>query len=453
MRRVLIAAIVSLAALVSACGGSSGGSGSSGGGASSSVPDYSSAAASAKLLTSVGVDPTVSNLTVTLAWTDGFPAGTSYTIKSQNTDGSFATVATVAGTGGTTTWTQTIPYPTTATTTAFQIQATVGSTTYTLQTAEGATTVQANYIPASQWTIGAASDEISTRPGYVKGNTTFNIYGSSTAFSGVNWSVNSASIGAGASTVKNPVSWNSSTTSYDRTVTVAADILAAPSSHVVLTRQFVTHNTPLLFGIDTTVNGHGAVIYAQSPLAGIVYVNGIPSMFDTKMGVVSVAIDGTTLASLPGPNICYHHNNCNLGLIGLSYQFTYNANLTQGAQHTAVFTGTDQSGNTGEYRTTFIEPYTISTVIDSPLANAVVSGSLHYSGTTTDLEPGGPTTTIWFGPGTGAPADKVIATVSGSTFSGDIDLTGYPPGSYHLYAVGYMQDHTASKYDVVVTVH
>jgi hypothetical protein len=377
--------ILACAVLVAACGG---------GGASSPTPtppDYSAKAAAAKLTSTVNL---VTN-TVLLSWTDAFPSGASYRIESQNSDGSFSPVETVAGVGGTSTIMQWQRAVTVAT--VYRVVAVLNSASVTLLTPQGLSTVSAG-LPSTPPSI--VIDK--TEP--VTGTVQLSLSGA-IPYPSVSWYADLRLIGS-ATGEGNPLSWNTAG-STNGIHLILAKVQVGPDSYIDVRRSVAVSNSSI--ALNAVVAGTSGTINVD-----------VTASSSAAISSVSATLDGVSLGSLAAPNACSTGIGC--GASKDVYRFTV---TPVSGSHSMIVTATDAAGNS---RSSTLQVPVINLpglTLTSPADGSFVSGTLILSGSSSSDRPGVVTVVASLG-------DYQFMNTSSPSFSGSMDLAGLSAGSYTL---------------------
>ncbi len=334
--------------------------------------------------------------TVTLSWTDSFPVGTRYDIKTQNADGSFTTVDSVSGAGGTNstlTWSRALTAAT-----SFRVDAYVSSTTFTLLTPQKQTTVSGT-VPVAAPEIAVSGVE----PVSVSVQLTI---GNGLIYPSVTWYSDLRLIGTSTSGAGNPVTWNTSTETN--------------SSHLIVAKiQVATDSFTEIRRTITVANSNLAVNGSASGTTGTINVDVSAS---SRYGIarVEASFDGAAATSLIDPNACSKYcpgNNL--------YRFSVNAASAGSGSHSMVVTAIDKQG--GRKSVTVSVPISNLPVLTltSPNDGAFVNGSLTLTGTSSSDKTGAVTVTASL-------SDYQFLNTTQANFSGSMNLSSLPPGTYTL---------------------
>lgn len=383
---VKLAGVMLLVSLVAACGG--GGGGSSGGGSSSSSADYTSAATSASVTATVSL---VAN-TVTLRWKDAFPAGTTFTVKSRNADGSFTAVETIPGTGDATvavSWQRTL-----TSSAVYQIVANTNGVSTTLQSQGQHATVSAT-IPSTPPTITLSSPEP------LSGTVTLSA-GDPATYTSADWYIDLALDPSHT----NGLSWN-------------ADLVPS-GSHAILARIATGDDTYLEIGRTVTVADHVTAVQASTRLvSGATYAVDANATSVNGIASVSATIDGQSLGTLTQKNAC--------STTYLSCKDIYEFLLTTGSgTHTVVVTATDTAGHVAQTTKSLVVSNAPVVTLASPDDGSFAYNTLAISGTAASDKAGTVvTTTVTLS------TYQVLQTTSAS-FSTNFSISGLAAGSYTL---------------------
>jgi hypothetical protein len=391
---------------LAACGGG----GSSPPPPTSPTPQQVAEAQSAKLTATLNT----ANHQATLAWSDTFPAGTSYSIEQQAADGSWSSLDAVPGTTGTgaaLTWTRTIN-------SAATLRVAVPETGYSvpLDTPTGSTSVIVA-PPATTPTIALSQ----AQP--VSGNVTLSIAGGNT-YSEVQWFVDLASIGT-------------STTGPGYSIVLNAGTLTE-GSHLILAQLESSPDSYLQIRLTTLAQNPEVTVNASvSGTSGTVYLN-VNATSASGIVSVSATLDGNSLGTLTAPN-CSHP-----GCGNSPYQFTINATAAGSGTHTVSVEATDGNGVSASqtFQVTFNDPPSLT--VTTPFDGALVYGTLAIAGTfATDRS--GVTVSV-----SATLGSVTVLKATSSPFSGSFDLTGVNPGTYTLTVIA--TDSTGLKTTVTDSV-
>jgi hypothetical protein len=381
----LLSLMVAAALALSGCGG---------GGTDDSTPtDLSALAANAQLTASYDQDTRVARL----SWNDTLPEGTLYLVQSQSSDGTFATLDTVAGAGGSSerlNWTGPITQ-----TTTFQVQAQPASgSAVTLQTEQKQSSVQV-IVPSVSPVIALNMAEP------VSGEVELSIE-DQTQFSSVSWYVDTRLIGQGAASPGNPINWNTSSETNESHLVIAR-IETSTDSYTDVRRTVQVSNLNL--ALTASVRGTSGTIYVDVSTSS---PNGISQ--------VEASFDGTPMPSLSEPNA--RCNRCSSNNI---YRFTVDAASAGSGEHTMSITSVDRQNN--RKTITVAVPVDNKPVLSlsTPMDGALVYGSLLVSGSVTSDKSGEVTTTASLG-------ELQFMNTTASSFTGSLDLSGLPAKTYTL---------------------
>ncbi len=357
-------------------------------------PNYSELSSAAALTSAVDL----TNNTVKLNWVDTFPAGSIYAI--QATTGSTSTVSTQAasGTGNTLSHSQSI-----ATTTAFQVTATVGKQTFNLQTAQGQSTVTAA-VPTSSPAISVTPDASS-----LSGNVTLSL-DNNFAYPSVTWFVDTTQIGTGTGE-GNSLQWATTGTTNGQHVIFAVINLSSSSSITV--RKEVN-----------VINSNLVVNASNSGSSGTVLIN-VSASSNFAISSIEGKLDGVSIGTLTAPNACSKFCSGTNNL----YQFSFNASTVGSGNHTFVATAIDAAGASRSTTLIIAISNPPGLILMSPLDGAFINGSdnLTISGTASSDKAGGVTVTAFLG---SLPINVLQPTPT--TFNGTFSLAGLPAGPYTL---------------------
>ena len=401
------ATLTCLMVLLAACGGGSGSGASDG---SQSQGSYADVLGWLDLRTH----------RVSLTWTDVVPKATRYEIEQQDASGAWVVIDAVWATHGQAGGGLQDPSPEwqgimTNTPTTLRVEAVTPSSRVPLQTLAAIYSGEGTSVtfapPALPPSIQLDQPEPLEQPTRVTlDNVTTNLWGS--------FSVDRlpfASQGTLDALTLDPGTLTTGTH-------VIYAMFEAPDSGTfyLISRSVQTHNSKPTIGLVRTtqdVNGFGADLLATSDA-------GIASMV--------ASVDGVPIETVPAPNACVPQP-CAAGQPFNGYHvFVNTQNLTASSYALAV-KATDNTGNTASYSGAFNLPAPAAAVLDSPADGAVVSGTLHVSGTFSSGAPGALEVMATL---SGAPVyDKTVANMGVTVpFAGDISLAGVAPG-YHLLGV------------------
>jgi hypothetical protein len=356
-------------------------------------PQQVVAAQSAKLTATYNT----ANNQATLSWSDTFPAGTSYSIQQQASDGSWSSLDAVPGTtgkGAALTWIRTIN-------TSATLRVSVPETGYSvvLYTPSGSTSVTVA-PPAKVPTITLSQ----AQP--VSGNVTLSISSGST-YTEVQWFADLTSIGT-------------STQGPGYSVVLNASTLTA-GSHLILAQL---ENSPDSYlQIRLTIQVENPEVTVQAAVSGttgtvLVYVNA-----SSAYGIASVSatLDGNMIGTLTAPN-CTAYDPCN-------YEFSINATQAGSGTHTVSVEAVDGNGETASQtiQVTFNNPPSLA--VTTPFDGALVNGTLAIVGTFGSDKPG---VTVSVAATLG---NVKVLNATSSPFSGSFSLSGVNPGSYTLTVI------------------
>lgn len=393
-------------ALLSACGGGGGSTstdtmaGNGGNGSTTTpppteTPNYALMASAANVTSAVNL----ANSTVEIKWADTFPAGATYYVQNTVT-GTAVTVSSQAAssTGNTLSWQQNL-----ASSTTFQVLATVGTQTFTLLTAQGQPFVAAT-LPAASPSINIAPDSAS-----VSGTVTLSL-DNNFAYPSVTWYVDTTPIGTGTG-VGNTLQW-ASTASTNGQHLIFAVINLNGSSSMTVRKQVSVVNSNLV--VNASNNG----------TTGTVLID-VTASSNFAIASIEGKLDGVSMGTLMVPNACskYCAGTNNL------YQFSFNASTVGSGNHTFVATATDASGAIKSTTLTIAVSNPPGLSLASPADGAFINGSgnLVIAGTASSDKAGGVTVTAFLG---SLPISVVQPT--STTFSGTFSLLGLPAGPYTL---------------------
>ena len=382
-------------ALLTSCGG--------GGGAATGTspvqvvetPNYAQLAATANLTSAVNL----ATNTVELKWVDTFPTGTTYAIQTTGAVPA-STVSSLAAssTGNVLSWQQNI-----ATSTTYQVLATVGSQSFNLQTAQGQPTVSAT-IPTASPGINITPDSAS-----LSGNVTLSL-DNQFAYPSVTWFVDTTQIGTGTG-AGNPLQWATTGTTNGQHVIFA--VIHLNSSSSITVRKEVN-----------VINSNLVVNASNSGTTGTVLVN-VSASSNFAITSVEGKLDGVSMGTLTAPNACSKFCSGTNNL----YQFSFNASTVGSGNHTFVATAFDAAGATRSTTLTIAVSNPPGLSLSSPLDGAFISGSgnLSISGTASSDKAGGVVVTAFLGS-----LPITVAQPTATTFTGTFNLAGLPAGPYTL---------------------
>lgn len=335
--------------------------------------------------------------TVTLTWVDSFPSGTRYDIKTRNGDGSFTTVESVAGAGGTNstlTWSRAL-----TTNTTYSIDANVASTSVPLQTPKKQTTVTGS-IPGTAPEIALSTAEPAS------GSVQLSI-GNGVNYPSVSWYSDLRLIGTSTAAAGNPITWNTSTETNSAHL-IVAKIQVASDSYTEVRR------------IISVANSNLALTASVSGTTGTVNVD-VSASSQYGIARVEAAFDGVPQPSLTEPNASSGRYTSSFNV----YRFSVNAAAAGSGSHSMVITAVDKQG--ARKSVTVSVPISNLPIItlSSPSDGALVNGNLVLAGTSSSDRPGAVTTTASLG-------DYQFLSTTNANFSGTMNLANLPAGSYTL---------------------
>ena len=375
------------------------GCGGGGGGApvvdTPAAPNYVQMASTANLAASVNLAAN----SVQVNWTDTFPAGAVYSIQSV-TAGTGTTISTQAasGTGNTLSFQQNI-----ATSTTFQVVATVGAQTFNLQTTQGQTSIAATVPTASPGIVISPDTSSLTGTVTLSLDNNFN-------YPSVSWFLDTTQIGTGTG-AGNPLQWASTGTTNGQHLILAVINLTSSSSITVRKQVNV-------------VNSNLVVNASNSGTSGTIQVNVTAS---SNYAITSIAgtLDGTSMGVLTAPNACSQYCSGTNNL----YQFSFDAATVGSGNHTFVATASDAAGSTRTTSLTIAVSNPPGLNLTSPLDGAFINGSgtLSISGTASSDKAGGVSVTAFLGS-----LPITITQPTSTTFAGTFSLAGLPSGPYTL---------------------
>lgn len=359
------------------------------------APNYAQFASSAQLTSTVNL---ASN-TVELKWVDTFPIGTTYAIQS-TVSGPSSTVSSQAAssTGNVLSWQQNI-----ATSTTFQVVATVGSQSFNLQTAQGQPTVTAT-IPTAPPSISITPDQAS-----LSGNVSLSL-DNNFAYPSVTWFVDTTQIGTGTG-AGNPLQWATTGTTNGQHVIFA--VINLSSSTSVTVRKEVN-----------VINSMLVVNASNSGTTGTVLIN-VSASSNFAITSIEGKLDGFSMGTLTAPNACSKYCSGTNNL----YQFSFNASTVGSGNHTFVATALDAAGASRSTTLNIAVSNPPGLSLISPLDGTFINGSgkLSISGTASSDKAGGVTVTAFLG---SLPIPVLQPTAT--TFTGTFSLAGLPAGPYTL---------------------
>jgi hypothetical protein len=354
------------------------------------------AASAAKLTSVVNLD---SN-TVVLAWTDAYPAGTTYRVEAQNQDGSFSALETLSGTsgtGGAMQWQRAVTVKT-----VYRVVAVLPDRVLVISTPQGQDAVT---VPGP----GAAPAIVVSQAEPLAGTVQLSVSGTS-AYTSVAWYADLKLIDKSSvmtNGAANAVNWNTS--------------VLANGTHLLLARVQVGTDSYLDIRRNVTVsNSNLAVSASVSGTTGSITIDARAS---SQYGVTSVeaTFDGAPLAVLSSPNACSRY--CSAG--NDVYRFTINAALAGSGNHSVVITAKDAAS--GIKSITLAVPVANLPVltVSSPVDGAFVFGNLQLNGSSSSDKTGAVRVTASLG-------DVEFINTTSPSFSGSFNLSGLTPGTYTL---------------------
>jgi len=351
-------------------------------------------AASANLAASVNLATSVAQL----SWVDTFPVGSTYAIQSVDA-GVATTISTQAAssTGNTLSWQQNI-----ATTTTYQVIATVGGQVFSLQTSQGQSSVMA--------TVPTAAPAIVVTPGTatLSGVVTLSL-DNNFSYPSVTWFVDTTQIGT-ATGAGAPLQWATTGTTNGQHLILAV-ISLSPGSTLTVRKQVGISNSNLV------VNA------SNSGTSGTVYLN-VTASSNFAITSVTGSVDGQSLGVLTAPNACYKYCSAND-----LYQFTIDALKVGSGAHTFLATAVDASGSAKTVSLSFSVSNPPVLVLSSPLDGAFINGAdaLNIAGSASSDKAGGVTVTAFLGS-----LPITVSQSTGAAFAGSFSLAGLPAGPYTL---------------------
>lgn len=335
--------------------------------------------------------------TVTLTWVDSFPSGTRYDIKTQNTDGSFTTVESLAGAGGsnsTLSWSRSL-----TTTTSYRIDAHIASTTWPLQTPQKQTSVTAS-VPGAAPDIAVNSAEPATGAVQLSIGNGFN-------YPSVTWYSDLRLIGTSTTGAGNPITWDTSTETHSAHLIVAR-IQVTSGSYTEVRRTISVANSKL------------ALNASASGTTGTIHVD-VSASSQYGIARVEAAFDGVPQPSLTEPNASSGRYTSSFNV----YRFSVNAAAAGSGSHAMVVTAIDKQGARKSVTVSVPIANLPLITLSSPAEGALVSGSLVLTGTSSSDRAGAVTTTASLG-------DYPFLNTTNANFSGTMSLASMPAGSYTL---------------------
>lgn len=340
---------------------------------------------------------------VSLTWIDSLPAGTTFDVQAQQADGSFTTVESIAGAGGTgasLSWKRTI-----STSAVYRVQSVTSETRATLLTPQGQPTVRVE-VPSSPPTIAIDKTEPVAGAAQLSISNGFN-------YPSVTWYSDARLIGTGTG-AGDPIAW-ATTSETNGSHLVLARIKTGTDSYTDVQRTIQTSNANLV--VTTTISSNGTVIdTTASANAGI--------------ASVSATLDGRSLGTLTTPNGCRPFQ-CGLGpdTVYSFYRFSLDPVATGSGDHTVVITAVDKAGNSKSNTVTATISNFPTLQLTTPAASGtVVFGTINVAGTAhTDKPAGIINTTVSFGA-------VPILTSTNTSFSGSLNIAGLTPGPYTVTA-------------------
>lgn len=386
-----LASLMTVAALsLSGCGGGTTGTVEHN---NSTTPDATTLAANAQITASYAQGTQVANL----SWKDTFPQGTQYLVQTQSPNGSFATLETVAGAGGssaTLNWTGPVSQ-----TTIFRVQAQPSTgNPVTLQTVQRQATVQVS-VPSASPAIALSM----TEP--LSGTVQLSIE-DQFQYPSVSWYVDNRLIGQGAASPGNPINWNTSSETNESHLVIAR-IQTSTDSYTDVRRTVQVSNVNL--ALTASVSGTSGTINVDVSTSS---PNGIAR--------VEASFDGNPLNSLTEPNACSRFCSTNN-----LYRFSINAATVGLGDHSMSITVVDRQNNRKTITVAVPVNNKPGLTITAPVDGALVHGTLQLSGTANSDNSGTVTTTASLG-------ELQFMKTTASSFTGGLDLSGLPAKTYTL---------------------
>ena len=338
--------------------------------------------------------------TVQLAWADTYPSGSKYRVETQNSDGSYAVVETLAGQGGTGSlmqWQRAVTVGM-----VYRVQAILPDRTVVISTPQGQSTVSVAAPDAAPQIVLDQTEPVS-------GSVKLSLSGS-TAWQGVTWYADlrrlgkSSDVGSG---VGSPLSWTTNTETNGAHL-ILARVQVAPDSYTEVRRSVQVSNSNL--AINASVSGS----------TGTVLVD-VRASSQFGIARVEARFDGVAAGSLTAPNACSRY--CS-GANDV-YRFTVNASQAGSGDHTMLLTATD--GNGGSKAISLPVPIANLPVLtlSGPVDGAFVTGTLQLAGSASSDRIGAVRVTASLG-------DVEFLNSTTANFSGGFNLSGLTAGSYTL---------------------
>lgn len=335
--------------------------------------------------------------TVTLSWSDSFPSGTRYEVKAQNADGSFTTVESVAGAGGsnsTLSWSRALGAHST-----YSVDAIIAATTVALQTPQKQTTVSGSMT-------GSAPEIVLSTAEPASGSVQLSIGGGVT-YPSVSWYCDLRLLGTTTTGVGNPVTWNTSAETN--------------SAHLIVARiQVASDSYAEVRRIISVANSNLALTASVSGTTGTINVD-VSASSQYGIARVEAAFDGVPQPSLTEPNASSGRYTSSLNV----YRFSVNAAAAGSGSHAMVLTAIDKQGARKSVTVSVPISNLPLLTLSSPAEGALVNGTLVLSGTSSSDRPGAVTTTASLG-------DYQFLSTTNANFSGSMSLASLPAGSYTL---------------------
>ena len=334
--------------------------------------------------------------TVTLSWVDSFPSGTRYDIKTQNADGSFTTVESLAGGGSNSTlnWSRALSANTT-----YRIDATFASTTLPLQTPQKQTTVTGS-IPGTAPEIALSLEEPAS------GSVQLSI-GTGLTYPSVSWYSDLRLIGTSTTGAGNPITWNTSTETN--------------SAHLIVARiQVASDSYTEVRRVISVANSNLALAAQVSGTTGTIHID-VSASSQYGIARVEAAFDGVPQPSLTEPNASSGRYTSSFNV----YRFSVNAAQAGSGSHAMVVTAIDKQGARKSVTVSVPISNLPLITLSSPADGALINGTLVLTGTSSSDRPGAVTTTASLG-------DYQFLSTTNANFSGTMSLANLPAGSYTL---------------------
>ena len=359
---------------------------------------------------------------VSLTWSDVVPAATRYQIEQQDHNGAWVAIDGVWATHGQPQGALDYQYPgwqgIITTPTTLRVEAVTPSSLVPLQTlvefysGSGSAASLTFAPPASVPSIELDQPEPLESPTHVTlGNTSTSLWGVFTA----DEIPSPSAQGAQPALTLDPGTLTSGTH-------VIYAMFSAPQSPVsyLISRSVRAQNSQLAIEPIETVQSE----YAFDDYLLATSDAGVASLV---MNINDVPVDTVT-----APNACVPRP-CAAGQPFNGYRLSINTRNLAATTQTFTVEATDNAGNTVSYPGYFNHSTAATAALDSPADGAVVSGTLHISGTFAAPTPGALEVMVTLG---GILAyDKTVANTGATIpFTGDISLAGVAPG-YHTLGV------------------